>query len=52
MGNVTSHYAGAVVSAQLLGDFPPLTTTLEAALSPLRFRQRQARRGYRHGTRA
>ena len=52
MGTVTSHYAGAVICAELVGDFPPLTTPLEAALSPLRFRQRQARRGYRHGSRA
>lgn len=48
-GNVSAHLAGAVLAAHLTGDCPPLARCLEAALSPLRFRERQARRGYRHG---
>lgn len=48
-GNVSAHLAGAVLAAQLTGEFPPLSRDLEAALSPRRFRERQARRGYRHG---
>jgi tRNA 5-methylaminomethyl-2-thiouridine biosynthesis bifunctional protein len=52
MGTLSSHLAGAVIAAILLGDFPPMTRALEAALSPLRFRERQARRGMRHGARA
>jgi len=51
MGTVTSHVAGAVIAAMLTGDFAPLTRDLEAAMSPLRFRERQARRGFRHGAR-
>ena len=47
-GNVSAHLAGAVVAAQILGDCPPLERGVEAALSPRRFRERQARRGYRH----
>jgi glycine/D-amino acid oxidase-like deaminating enzyme len=52
MGVVTSHLAGAVVASLISGEFPPLTRELEAALSPLRFRERQARRGLRHGARS
>ncbi len=47
-GNVTAHLAAAVITARLTGDCPPLARPLEAALSPRRFRDRQARRGYRH----
>ncbi len=47
-GNVSAPLAAAVIAAQVSGDCPPLARSLEAALSPRRFRQRQARRGYRH----
>ncbi len=50
-GNVSAHLAGAVIAAHLLGDCPPLAGAVEAALSPWRFRVRQARRGVRHGSR-
>lgn len=48
MGNVTSHLAGAVISAALSGHPPPVSDDLSAALLPARFRARQARRGVRH----
>ncbi|MEQ8485411.1 MAG: tRNA (5-methylaminomethyl-2-thiouridine)(34)-methyltransferase MnmD [Pseudomonadales bacterium] len=48
-GNVSAHLAAACVTALIGGDCPPLDTAAEAALSPLRFRTRQARRGFRHG---
>jgi len=48
MGNVTSHLAGAVISAALSGHPPPVSDDLSAALLPARFRARQARRGIRH----
>jgi glycine/D-amino acid oxidase-like deaminating enzyme len=48
-GNVSAHLAAAVLAALIGGDCPPLTQPAEAALSPLRFRVRQARRGLRHG---
>lgn len=47
-GNVSAHLAAAVVTAQIMGDCPPLARPLEALLSPQRFRIRQARRGFRH----
>ncbi|MEQ8859251.1 MAG: tRNA (5-methylaminomethyl-2-thiouridine)(34)-methyltransferase MnmD [Pseudomonadales bacterium] len=50
-GNVSAHLAGAVIAAQILGDCPPLARPADAALSPWRFRERQARRGIRHGDR-
>jgi glycine/D-amino acid oxidase-like deaminating enzyme len=48
MGNVTSHLAGAVISAALSGHPPPVSDDLSAAFLPARFRARQARRGIRH----
>lgn len=48
-GNVTAHLVAAVLTSLISGEFAPLERRLETALSPLRFRQRQARRGYRHG---
>lgn len=51
-GNVSAHMAGAVLTAHLTGDCPPLQQPLAAALSPRRFRERQARRGVRHGSRS
>jgi glycine/D-amino acid oxidase-like deaminating enzyme len=50
-GNVSTHLAAALLTAHITGDCPPLQRCLEAALSPLRFRERQARRGYRHNAR-
>jgi tRNA 5-methylaminomethyl-2-thiouridine biosynthesis bifunctional protein len=50
-GNVSTHLAAALLTAHITGDCPPLQRGLEAALSPLRFRERQARRGYRHNAR-
>ena len=47
MGNVFCHYAGEVLASQICGEPPPATRELESALSSLRFRQRQQRRGYR-----
>jgi tRNA 5-methylaminomethyl-2-thiouridine biosynthesis bifunctional protein len=47
MGNVTSHFAGALIAAAITGDLPPMSPSLAAALAPLRFRERQARRGVR-----
>ncbi|MCZ6642308.1 MAG: tRNA (5-methylaminomethyl-2-thiouridine)(34)-methyltransferase MnmD [Gammaproteobacteria bacterium] len=49
MGTVTSHFAAALVAGQILGECPPMTREIEASMSSLRFRERQARRGYRHG---
>ena len=51
MGNVSSHFAGALIAARICGDAPPMSPALEAQLSPLRFRDRQQRRGYRQGAR-
>lgn len=48
-GNVSTHLAAALITAELLGDAPPLARDAAAALSPWRFRERQARRGPRHG---
>lgn len=50
-GTVTTQLAAAVLAAHLCGDCPPLSRAAEAALSPARFRERQARRGPRHGAR-
>jgi len=51
MGTVFSHFAGALIAAQICGEFAPMTATLESAISSARFRLRQARRGLRHGAR-
>lgn len=51
-GTVSAHLGAALLSAGLSGDLPPLAGPLAALVSPLRFRQRQARRGYRFGARA
>jgi tRNA 5-methylaminomethyl-2-thiouridine biosynthesis bifunctional protein len=48
-GNVSAHLAAAVLAAQVSGEFAPVERRLEAALAPLRFHERQARRGFRHG---
>ncbi len=48
MGNTFSHFSAEIIASMIAGEFPPLTTDLLEALSPLRFRQRQARRGYRN----
>lgn len=52
MGNVSSHFAAALIAAQITGDAAPMAPPLAALFSPLRFRERQRRRGLRHGGRA
>jgi tRNA 5-methylaminomethyl-2-thiouridine biosynthesis bifunctional protein len=52
MGTVTSHLGGALLAARLSAEVSPLIPTLEALVSPRRFRVRQARRGYRLGATA
>ncbi len=49
MGMTTSHFAAAIIAAQITGGMPPATRTVEAQLTPARFRERQAKRGYRYG---
>ncbi|NNE07240.1 MAG: hypothetical protein HKN20_01635, partial [Gemmatimonadetes bacterium] len=49
MGMTTSHFAAAVIAAQITGGMPPATRAVEAQLAPARFRERQAKRGYRYG---
>lgn len=46
MGTVMSHAAAVQLTAALLGDFLPIAGA-DRLLSPLRFRTRQARRGYK-----
>ncbi|MCZ6710862.1 MAG: tRNA (5-methylaminomethyl-2-thiouridine)(34)-methyltransferase MnmD [Gammaproteobacteria bacterium] len=48
MGTVFCHFAAALVTGQICGEFPPMTRSLEIALSSERFRLRQERRGVRH----
>jgi tRNA 5-methylaminomethyl-2-thiouridine biosynthesis bifunctional protein len=52
MGTVSSHYCALLLSAQLNGEFAPMTTDIQDALAPQRFRHRQARRGYKFGSSA
>ncbi|MAZ45716.1 MAG: hypothetical protein CMD74_03295 [Gammaproteobacteria bacterium] len=47
MGNIFSHFAAEIIASQICNDFPPLTSGLLEEISPLRFRKRQKRRGYR-----
>jgi tRNA 5-methylaminomethyl-2-thiouridine biosynthesis bifunctional protein len=47
MGATSSHLAAGVIASNIAGSFAPLTSTLEASLSPARFVVRQNRRGYR-----
>ena len=49
MGTVSAPMAAAIVASRLTGDFAPLEPALETLIEPGRFRQRQARRGYRLG---
>ena len=46
---IVGNLGAAVTTATLLGLPPVLTSTLDALVSPARFRLRQARRGYRFG---
>lgn len=48
-GMTTSFLAAAAITSLLTGQPPALDAALSAQLAPLRFRQRQARRGYRFG---
>ena len=49
MGTVSSHLAASLVSATLTGQFEPLEARLLELVTSTRFRNRQARRGYRFG---
>ena len=51
MGTVTSHQGAALLSAELVGDFLPMAPGQAGLLSPRRFRERQAKRGYKFGAR-
>lgn len=50
MGTVMSHAAAVQLTATIVGDFLPLAGA-DKLLSPLRFRSRQARRGYKFAAR-
>lgn len=52
MGTVTTHIAATLISAAMTGAFAPLADSQLELISPLRFRLRQARRGYRFGAHA
>jgi tRNA 5-methylaminomethyl-2-thiouridine biosynthesis bifunctional protein len=49
MGTVSAHFCAALIAADIVGDFAPMTAPLRALLSPQRFRSRQRRRGYKYG---
>jgi tRNA 5-methylaminomethyl-2-thiouridine biosynthesis bifunctional protein len=49
MGTVTSHLGATVIDGLCRGIAPPLAVQLDQLISPIRFRTRQARRGYRFG---
>jgi tRNA 5-methylaminomethyl-2-thiouridine biosynthesis bifunctional protein len=49
MGTVSAHFCAALIAADIVGDFAPMTAPLRALLSPQRFRRRQHRRGYKFG---
>ena len=49
MGMVSAPFAGAIIASRITGDFAPLERSIEAIVAPARFRERQARRGYRLG---
>ena len=49
MGMVSAPFAGAIIASRISGDFAPLDRGIEALVAPHRFRERQARRGYRFG---
>jgi len=49
MGTVTSHLAADLIAARIRRSFEPLAAAERALISPLRFRHRQAKRGYRFG---
>ena len=48
-GTVTAPFAAECVASQIFGEFAPLTRAQSLVWSSLRFRERQARRGARHG---
>jgi glycine/D-amino acid oxidase-like deaminating enzyme len=51
MGTVSGPFCAAIVSARITGTFPPVTPDIESLVSPLRFRHRQRKRGYRFDAR-
>ena len=48
-GMSSAPLAGECIAAELAGEFAPVTCDIETAISSLRFRERQARRGARMG---
>jgi tRNA 5-methylaminomethyl-2-thiouridine biosynthesis bifunctional protein len=50
-GTVTAPFAAECIASELAGEFAPCTHAEADALSSMRFRTRQARRGLRHGAR-
>jgi hypothetical protein len=49
MGTVSAHFSAALIAADIVGDFAPMSPSLRELLSPLRFRLRQRKRGYKFG---
>jgi tRNA 5-methylaminomethyl-2-thiouridine biosynthesis bifunctional protein len=50
-GTITAPLAAECVASELVGEFAPLTRDQYEVWSSMRFRERQARRGVRHGAR-
>jgi tRNA 5-methylaminomethyl-2-thiouridine biosynthesis bifunctional protein len=50
-GTTSAPFAAECIASELAGEFAPATRSELAAISSLRFRLRQARRGLRHGAR-
>ena len=51
-GTVSAPFSAECVASELVGEFAPLTRDQLGVWSSLRFRERQARRGVRHGAHA
>ena len=49
LGASSSHYCADLIASQLTGEVAAVNDAVLQACSSLRFRERQARRGYRHG---
>jgi len=48
-GTASAPFAAECIASELAGEFAPLTSAQIESWSSLRFRRRQARRGFRHG---
>jgi tRNA 5-methylaminomethyl-2-thiouridine biosynthesis bifunctional protein len=48
-GTASAPFAAECIASEFAGEFAPLSPAQSASWSSLRFRQRQARRGFRHG---